>query len=65
MRGAVKTALNDYQENQITIIYETMWNEAKKMAERIAEGIKAVDPEVVVKVYNLVKSDENDLITEA
>ena len=35
------------------------------MAERIAEGIKAVDPEVVVKVYNLVKSDENDLITEA
>lgn len=55
---------NDYQENQITIIYETMWNGTKKMAERIAEGIKGADPEVVVKVYNLVKSDENDLITE-
>ncbi len=55
---------NDYQENQITIIYETMWNGTKKMAEKIAEGIKAADPEVVVKVYNLVKSDENDLITE-
>lgn len=55
---------NDYQENQITIIYETMWNGTKRMAERIAEGIRAADPDVVIKVFNLVKSDENDLITE-
>jgi flavorubredoxin len=55
---------NDYQEKQITIIYDTMWNGTKLLAEKIAEGIGAADPDVVVKVHNLAKSDENDLITE-
>jgi flavorubredoxin len=55
---------NAYQENQITIIYDTIWNGTKILAERIAEGIGLADTEVVVKVYNLAKSDENDLITE-
>ncbi|MHC1719883.1 MAG: anaerobic nitric oxide reductase flavorubredoxin [Clostridiaceae bacterium] len=55
---------NNYQENQITIIYSTMWNGTKILAERIAEGIGLEDPNVTVKVYNLDKSDENDLITE-
>ncbi len=55
---------NDYQENQITIIYDTMWNGTKILAEKIAEGITAADPDVIVKVHNLVKRDENDLITE-
>lgn len=55
---------NDYQENQITIIYDTMWNGTKLLAEKISEGICLADPDVVVKVYNLAKSDENDLITE-
>ena len=55
---------NDYKENQITIIYDTMWNGTKLLAENIADGIGLADPEVIVKVYNLTKSDENDLITE-
>jgi flavorubredoxin len=55
---------NDYQENQITIIYDTMWNGTKMLAEKIAEGIGLADQEVVVKVFNLSKSDENDVITE-
>ncbi|QEN08296.1 anaerobic nitric oxide reductase flavorubredoxin [Oceanispirochaeta crateris] len=55
---------DDYQENQITLIYDTMWNGTKKIAEKIAEGIGLADSEVVVKVCNLSKSDENDLITE-
>ncbi len=55
---------NDYQENQITIIYDTMWNGTKILAEKIAEGIGLADQEVVVKVFNLSKSDENDIITE-
>lgn len=54
----------DYQENQITIIYDTMWNGTKKLAEKIAEGIRETDSEVLVKSFNLAKSDENDLITE-
>nr|WP_286856075.1 anaerobic nitric oxide reductase flavorubredoxin [Proteiniphilum sp. UBA4988] len=55
---------NDYKENQITIIYDTMWNGTKKIAEKIALGIELADPAVVVKVFNLSKSDQNDLITE-
>ncbi|HZK57990.1 MAG TPA: anaerobic nitric oxide reductase flavorubredoxin [Clostridia bacterium] len=55
---------NDYQENQITIIYDTMWNGTKKLAEKISEGISLADPDVVVKIGNLAKSDNNDLITE-
>jgi len=55
---------NDYQENQITIIYDTMWNGTKKLSEKIIEGIHEVDKEVVVKAFNISKSDENDLITE-
>ena len=55
---------NDYRENQITIIYDTMWNGTRTLAEKIAEGIGLADPEVVVKIFNLAKRDENDLITE-
>lgn len=55
---------NDYQENQITIIYDTMWNGTKLLAEKIAEGIRQADRDVNIKVHNLAKSDENDLITE-
>jgi anaerobic nitric oxide reductase flavorubredoxin len=53
-----------YQENQITIIYDTMWNGTRIMAERIAEGIRKVDSQVMIKVYNASKADKNDVITE-
>jgi flavorubredoxin len=55
---------NDYQENQITIIYDTMWNGTRMMAEKIAFGIKEADKEVNVKLFNLAKTDKNDVITE-
>ena len=55
---------NDYQENQVTLIYDTMWNGTKRLAEMIAEGISSVSPDTVVKVFNVTKTDENDLITE-
>jgi anaerobic nitric oxide reductase flavorubredoxin len=55
---------NDYKENQITIIYDTMSNGTKRLAEKIAEGIQMADAEVTVKVYNIAKSDQNDVITE-
>ncbi len=54
----------DYQENQITVIYDTMWNGTKQMAEKIAEGIRLEDPVVRVKLYNISKNDDNDLATE-
>ena len=55
---------NAYQENQITIIYDTMWNGTRVMAEKIAGGIIDADNEVNVKLFNLAKSDKNDVITE-
>jgi len=55
---------DNYQENQITIIYDTMWNGTRRMAEAIAEGIRSSDDAVVVKLYNASKYDKNDIITE-
>lgn len=34
------------------------------MAEAIAEGIKAADPEVTLKIYNTGRSDKTDVVTE-
>jgi len=55
---------NNYQENQITIIYDTMWNGTRVMAESIANGIKEANHEVNVKLFNLAKTDKNDVITD-
>jgi flavorubredoxin len=55
---------DSYKENQITIIYDSMWNGTRVMAENIASGIKQSDQKVNVKLYNLAKSDKNDVITE-
>jgi flavorubredoxin len=55
---------DNYQENQITIIYDTMWSGTRVMAENIANGIKETDKEVNVKLFNLAKTDKNDVITE-
>jgi anaerobic nitric oxide reductase flavorubredoxin len=55
---------DNYQENQITILYDTMWNGTRVMAEKIAQGIKEADNKVNVKLFNLANSDKNDVITE-
>ncbi|MDF2591550.1 MAG: metallo-beta-lactamase [Clostridia bacterium] len=54
----------DYQENQVTIMYDSMWNATRKMAEAIASGVKSSNPEVIIKLFNTGKADENDVITE-
>jgi flavorubredoxin len=54
----------DYQENQITIVYDSMWESTRRMAEAIARGITEADPVVAVKLYNIARSDKNDVITE-
>ncbi len=55
---------NDYQEDQITIVYDTMWNGTKKIAERIVEGILKASPDTTVKIFHIARSDHNDVITE-
>lgn len=53
-----------YQENQITIIYDTMWEGTRRMAEKIAEGIRLADDKVIIKIFNSARRDKNDIITE-
>lgn len=55
---------DSHRENQITIIYDTMWNGTRRMAEMIAQGIKEAEPCVTVKIYNSSRSDKTDIITE-
>lgn len=54
----------DYQENQITLLYDTMWEGTRKMAEAIAQGIQQADPAVNIRLYNTARTDKNDIITE-
>lgn len=55
---------DNYRENQITVLYDTMWNGTKIMAENIAKGIREKNKDVTIKLYNIAKSDKNDIITE-
>jgi flavorubredoxin len=54
----------NYQEDQITLLYDTMWNGTRKMAETIAAGIGQASPNTTVKIFNCARSDKNDVITE-
>ena len=54
----------NYQEDQITIIYDTMWDGTRKMAEAIASGIKEVNKKVIIKLFNSARSDKNTIMTE-
>ncbi len=54
----------DYREDQITILYDTMWDGTRKVAEHIAKGIKQNNDKVTVKLYNVARSDINDAVTE-
>lgn len=53
-----------YQEDQVTIAFDTMWNGTEAIAHAIAEEIKRQSPATVVKVYNIAKSDKNEVMTE-
>ncbi|MBU3170818.1 anaerobic nitric oxide reductase flavorubredoxin [Clostridium estertheticum] len=54
----------NYKENQVTIIYDTMWNATRTMAEAISNGIKEVNKDVTIKIYNSSNNDKNDIVTE-
>jgi anaerobic nitric oxide reductase flavorubredoxin len=54
----------NYQENQVTIVYDTMWNATRKMAESIAKGIRMVNSDLTVKLFNSARSDKTDIIAE-
>ncbi|SFU36095.1 Flavorubredoxin [Clostridium sp. DSM 8431] len=53
-----------YQEDQVTVVYDTMWEGTAKIGQRIAEEIHTQSPDTVVKVFNISKSDKNEVMTE-
>ena len=55
---------DSYQEDQVTIIYDTMWENTTKIAHRLAAEIHKQSPETVVKVMKVSKDDKNDIMTE-
>lgn len=55
---------DNYQEDQVTFVYDTMWNSTRKMAEAMVEGIHEVSPATKIKLMNSSKDDKNDILTE-
>lgn len=53
-----------YQEDQITVVYDSMWNGTRVLAEKIAAGVREAAPGTTVKLFNAAKSDKNDVVTE-
>ena len=54
----------EYQEDQLTIVYDTMWEGTTKIAHAIAKQASIVSPDTVVKVFNIAKTDKNEIMTE-
>lgn len=54
----------EYQENQVTLIYDTMWNSTRRMAEEIAAGLRKANPDLTVKLFNSARSDKTEIIME-
>ena len=54
----------DYREDRIAILYDSMWDGTRKLAEALAQGIIDAAPTTSVIVVNTAKTDKNDVITE-
>ncbi|MBR6904534.1 MAG: anaerobic nitric oxide reductase flavorubredoxin [Bacteroidales bacterium] len=55
---------SDYREDRVTIVYDTMWQSTRLMAEAIADGIREASPTTEVKLFNAALTDKNDITTE-
>ena len=53
---------DNYSDGSVVVLYDTMWESTKKMANAIALGLN--NQGVTTKVLNVAKRDKNDIITE-
>ncbi len=53
----------NYQEDQITIAYDTMWDGTKQLAHRIGSEISKIAPDTRLKIFNISQADKNDIMT--
>ncbi|USD36087.1 anaerobic nitric oxide reductase flavorubredoxin [Ferrimonas sp. SCSIO 43195] len=54
---------DDYQEDRITLFYDSMSGNTRMMADALAQGIHDIDPKVAVKVFNVSKHDKNEILS--
>ena len=55
---------DSYKEDQITVIYDSMWNGTKTLAHLLADEIREEAPDTVVKCMSISADDKNDIMTE-
>ncbi len=53
-----------YREDQLTIVYDTMWEGTAAIAHRIAAAAGRISPETMVKVFNCSKADKSEIMAE-
>lgn len=54
----------EYREDRVAILYDSMWDGTRKLAEALAQGIAEASPATSIVVLNTAKTDKNDVITE-
>lgn len=55
---------DQYQENQVTVVYGTEWHGTEKLAHAIADEVHKQSPETIVKVCNVDHMEKDDIIFE-
>lgn len=55
---------DSYKEDQVTIIYDSMWGATKKISHKIADDIRKISPTTRTKVLSVAEMDRNDIMTE-
>jgi flavorubredoxin len=54
----------DYKEDRITILYDTMWEGTRALADEMARSIQEASPSTTVVSHCLSKFDKNDALTD-
>lgn len=54
----------EYQEDLVTVVYDTMWEGTTKIAHEIAAEVARQSPSTVVKVFSIAHADKNEIMTE-
>jgi flavorubredoxin len=54
----------EYKEDRVTILYDTMWDGTRALAEALARGVSDASPSTTVVAHCLSKFDKNDALTD-